>query len=214
MGIRKKSRGNAARIITSHIINNLRAYLSVIVVFLIGMVLGVVVINNSSAEQITQINDYINNFISDLKEYGDIDKTTLLAETFFNNLYLILALWFVGSTVIGIPIVYGMIAYKGFCLSYTISSSIITLGTWNGTVFSLASMFLQNIIYIPCMMALAVSGIKLYKSILKDKRRENIKFEIIRHIMFSALIGSIMLLGTLVETYISTNLIISFINIL
>lgn len=214
MGIRKKSRGNAARIITSHIINNLRAYLSVIVVFLIGMVLGVVVINNSSAEQITQIDDYINNFISDLKEYGDIDKTTLLAETFFNNLYLILALWFVGSTVIGIPIVYGMIAYKGFCLSYTISSSIITLGTWNGTVFSLASMFLQNIIYIPCMMALAVSGIKLYKSILKDKRRENIKFEIIRHIMFSALIGSIMLLGTLVETYISTNLIISFINIL
>ncbi len=214
MGIRKKSRGNAARIITSHIINNLRAYLSVIVVFLIGIVLGVVVINNSSAEQITQINDYINNFISDLKEYGDIDKTTLLAETFFNNLYLILALWFVGSTVIGIPIVYGMIAYKGFCLSYTISSSIITLGTWNGTVFSLASMFLQNIIYIPCMMALAVSGIKLYKSILKDKRRENIKFEIIRHIMFSALIGSIMLLGTLVETYISTNLIISFINIL
>ena len=214
MGIRKKSRGNAARIITSHIINNLRAYLSVIVVFLIGIVLGVVVINNSSAEQITQIDDYINNFISDLKEYGDIDKTTLLAETFFNNLYLILALWFVGSTVIGIPIVYGMIAYKGFCLSYTISSSIITLGTWNGTVFSLASMFLQNIIYIPCMMALAVSGIKLYKSILKDKRRENIKFEIIRHIMFSALIGSIMLLGTLVETYISTNLIISFINIL
>lgn len=214
MGIRKKSRGNAARIITSHIINNLRAYLSVIVVFLIGIVLGVVVINNSSAEQITQINDYINNFISDLKEYGDIDKTTLLAETFFNNLYLILVLWFVGSTVIGIPIVYGMIAYKGFCLSYTISSSIITLGTWNGTVFSLASMFLQNIIYIPCMMALAVSGIKLYKSILKDKRRENIKFEIIRHIMFSALIGSIMLLGTLVETYISTNLIISFINIL
>ena len=214
MGIRKKSRGNAARIITSHIINNLRAYLSVIVVFLIGIVLGVVVINNSSAEQITQINDYINNFISDLKEYGDIDKTTLLAETFFNNLYLILVLWFVGSTVIGIPIVYGMIAYEGFCLSYTISSSIITLGTWNGTVFSLASMFLQNIIYIPCMMALAVSGIKLYKSILKDKRRENIKFEIIRHIMFSALIGSIMLLGTLVETYISTNLIISFINIL
>ena len=214
MGIRKKSRGNAARIITSHIINNLRAYLSVIVVFLIGIVLGVVVINNSSAEQITQINDYINNFISDLKEYGDIDKTTLLAETFFNNLYLILALWFVGSTVIGIPIVYGMIAYKGFCLSYTISSSIITLGTWNGTVFSLASMFLQNIIYIPCMMALAVSGIKLYKSILKDKRRENIKFEIIRHIMFSALIGAIMLLGTLVETYISTNLIMSFVNIL
>lgn len=214
MRTRKRNRGNFSRVITSHIINNLRAYLSVLLVFLIGIVLGVIVINNSGTEQISQINEYINNFISDLKEYGEIDKSTLLAETFFNNLYLILALWFVGSTVIGIPIVYGMIAYKGFCLSYTISSSIITLGVWNGTVFSLASMLLQNIIYIPCMLALAVSGIRLYKSILKDKRRENIKFEILRHIMFSALIGAIMLLGTLVETYISTNLIMSFVKII
>lgn len=214
MRTRKRNRGNFSRVITSHIINNLRAYLSVLLVFLIGIVLGVIVINNSGTEQISQINEYINNFISDLKEYGEIDKSTLLAETFFNNLYLILALWFVGSTVIGIPIVYGMVAYKGFCLSYTISSSIITLGVWNGTVFSLASMLLQNIIYIPCMLALAVSGIRLYKSILKDKRRENIKFEILRHIMFSALIGAIMLLGTLVETYISTNLIMSFVKII
>lgn len=214
MRTRKRNRGNFSRVITSHIINNLRAYLSVLLVFLIGIVLGVIVINNSGTEQISQINEYINNFISDLKEYGEIDKSTLLAETFFNNLYLILALWFVGSTVIGIPIVYGMVAYKGFCLSYTISSSIITLGVWNGAVFSLASMLLQNIIYIPCMLALAVSGIRLYKSILKDKRRENIKFEILRHIMFSALIGAIMLLGTLVETYISTNLIMSFVKII
>lgn len=214
MGIHKRKHGNVTSLIFSHIMNNLKAYLSVILVFFIGIVLGVIVINNSNSEQILQINDYINNFISDLREYGSIDKSTLLAETFFNNLYLILALWFVGSTVIGIPIVYGIIAYKGFCLSYTISSSIITLGTWNGTIFSLASMLLQNIIYIPCMLALAVSGIRLYKSIIKDKRRENIKFEIIRHIMFSALIGAIMLLGTLVETYISTNLIMSFVKIL
>lgn len=208
---RKKNR-KIRNLILTHISNNLREYVSVVLVFFIGIIVGVITINNSSVEQITQINDYINNFISDLREYGNIDKPALLAETFFNNLYLILALWFVGSTVIGIPIVYGIIAYKGFCLSYTIASSVATLGIFNGAMFSIASMLLQNVIYIPCMLALAVSGIKLYKSIMKDKRRENIKLEIIRHIIFSAIIGAIMLVGTLVETYVSTGLIMLFVN--
>lgn len=208
---RKKKR-NIRGIVFTHIINNLKEYVSVILVFFIGIVIGVIAINNSNAEQVSQINDYINNFISDLKEYGNIDKTALLTQSFFNNLFLILALWFVGSTVIGMPLIYGIIAYKGFCLSYTISSSIITLGTWNGTLFSLSAMLVQNLIYIPCMLALAVSGIRLYKSIMKDKRRENIKIEIIRHIMFSALVGGIMLIGSLMETYISTAFIMSFVN--
>ena len=211
MKLRKRN-SKIRNLILTHIANNLREYISVVLVFFIGIVIGVITINNSSEEQITQINDYINNFISDLREYGNIDKSALLTETFLNNVYLILALWFVGSTVIGIPIVYGLVAYKGFCLSYTIAGSVATLGSFNGAMFSMASMFLQNIIYIPCLLALAVSGIKLYKSIMKDKRRENIKLEVIRHIIFSALIGAIMLVGTLVETYVSTNLIMLFVN--
>lgn len=207
-----KKRSNIKNIIYKHIISNLKEYISIILVFLIGIIIGVIVINNSTESQLLQIKDYINNFISDLKEFGNIDKVSLITETLLNNLYLILALWFVGSTVIGMPIIYGIIGYKGFCLSYTISSSIITLGTVNGTLFSISSMLFQNLIYIPCMFALAVSGIRLYKSIMKDKRRENIKIEVLRHIMFSILIGVVMLLGTFIETYVSTNLIIAFTN--
>lgn len=211
MRARKKTR-SISYIILNHIVNNLKEYFSVVLIFFIGIIVGVIFINNSNENQILQIQDYINSFISDLKECGTIDRSALLLQTFFNNLYLILALWLAGSTVVGIPIVYAIVAYKGFCLSYTISSSIVTLGTWKGILFSISSMLLQNIIYIPCLFALAVSGIRLYKSIMKDKRQENIKIEIIRHIMFSLLVGGIMLLGTVVETYLSTNLIVWFVN--
>ncbi len=210
----KRNRKNRkiGHIITSHIINHFKEYISALLTFIIGIVIGVIVINSSNEEQVNQITTYINNFISDLKESGNINTSALLAETFFDNLYLILAMWFVGSTVIGIPIVYAFIAYKGFCLSYTISSSILTLGTLEGAVFSLASMLLQNLIYIPCLLALTVSGVRLYKSIMKDKRRENIKLEIIRHTIFSAFIGIFMIIGGFIETYISTNLISMFVN--
>lgn len=148
---------NIGHIITSHIINNFKEYISALLTFVIGIVIGVIVVNSSNEEQINQITTYINNFISALKESGNINTGELLVQTLCNNIYLILAMWFVGSTVIGIPIVYAFIAYKGFCLSYTISSSVLTLGTWHGACFSIASMLFQNLIYIPCLLALTVS---------------------------------------------------------
>lgn len=48
---------------------------------------------------------------------------------------------------------------------------------------------------------------KLYKSIVKDKRRENIKVEITRHTIFCAFILLILELSAFVEVYVSTNLL-------
>lgn len=123
-------------------------------------------------------------------------------------------MWFVGSTVIGIPIVLGIVAFRGFCLGYTISSSVAIWGTGKGILFFVTSMLLQNIIFIPCMLALAVSGIKLYKSIMKDKRKENIKIEIFRHTIFSVMILILLILASFIETYVSTSLLNFYIQYL
>ena len=81
-----------------------------------------------------------------------------------------------------------------------------------GILFFITTMLLQNLIFIPCMLALAVSGIKLYKSIMKDKRKENIKFEIFRHTMFSFMILILLMISSVIETYISTNLAVIYIT--
>ncbi len=48
---------------------------------------------------------------------------------------------------------------------------------------------------------------KLYKSIMKDKRRENIKIEIIRHTVISIVSFIFLVVASLLEVYISTNLL-------
>lgn len=83
---------------------------------------------------------------------------------------------------------------------------IATFGVKSGTVFILSSMLLQNIIFIPILFALAISGIRLYKSIMKDRRRENIKLEILRHTIFSAMLAVILVLAAFIETYVSSNI--------
>lgn len=196
-------------VILNHIKNNLKEYVSVIIVFLIGIVLGVIVLNNSNDVQKQELSTYVNDFVTQLNSGVSIDKIQLLKNVLINNLIIVIGLWFIGSTVIGIPIVYAIVAYKGFCLSYSISTILAVLGGSKGICFVLASILPQNIIYIPCILALAVSGIKLYKSIMKDRRIDNIKLEIFRHIFFSLFICILFIIGSIIETYVSSNIIMN-----
>ena len=105
------------------------------------------------------------------------------------------------------PIVFGILLYRGFCIGYTAASIIAVLGVQKGILFLFTTMFLQNLIFIPVIMCMVVSCIKLYKSIMKDKRRENVKIEIIRHTLISIILLVILVFASLVEVYISTNLL-------
>ena len=206
MRVIHKKNSRVINIIKQHIKDNIKAYLFTACILLIGITLGVLFVNNLKETQLQEIQSYINEFISELKDGSSIDNGKLLQNSIRNNLILALILWFVGSTVIGIPIVLGIVAYRGFCLGYTVSALIAILGVGKGTLFFASYMLLQNIILIPSTLALAVSGIKLYKSIVKDKRRENIKIEVIRHTLFSALILALLIFASIIETYISSNL--------
>lgn len=125
---KRKQESRIKEILLTYIRNNLRELAIITIILLIGLVFGIIFVNNSGVEQANEISSYINSFVDNLKNNIQIDKTQLLKDALISNFLLALALWFVGSTVIGIPIVYGIVAYKGFCLGYTISSSIATLG--------------------------------------------------------------------------------------
>ena len=73
---------------------------------------------------------------------------------------------------------------------------------------------MQNIIIIPCMIAIAVSGMKLYASIAKDKRKENIKLEVVRHTIFSICMCIGLVIASFIEAYVSSNLMMMLANYL
>jgi stage II sporulation protein M len=127
LGKNKQSR--AKEIFITYLNNNKREYAIVLLLFVIGLIFGIIFINNSSSTQIDEIRNYLSDFINLLKDNAQIDSGELLKSGLISNLLFVLALWFVGSTVIGIPIVYGIIIYRGFCLGYTLSSVIATFGT-------------------------------------------------------------------------------------
>lgn len=204
---KEQKKRRTKQILLEHVKNNLREYAIIILIFLVGILLGIIFINNMSQKGTEEISDYLHGFVDSLKNNYTIDKGALLMQSIKSNMILGVVLWFVGSTVIGMPMVYGIIGFRGFCLGYTVSSIMASLGTGSGVVFVLSTILLQNILFIPCVLALAVSGMKLYQSIMKDRRRENIKIEIIRHTLFSLLVLVVLLLSSVIEVYVSTNLL-------
>ena len=194
-------------IIVNHIASNSKEYIIVTLLFIIGIFLGVLFVNNIKNDEFDSVQNYITTFIQKFKENPNIDSGELLKTSIIKNLILALSLWFFGTTVIGIPIVFGIIMYRGFCLGYSISTFISTIGIAKGLAFVFSNMLLQTVIFIPAILAISVSGFKLYKSIVKDKRKENVKIEIIRHTIFSALMTILLCLSSVVEVFVSNNLL-------
>jgi len=199
-------------VLHSHIANNKREYLIITILFFIGLILSIIVINNTNDETIMNISIYLNDLVNKIKDYENIDLLKILNESIVHNITIAVILWFGASTIIGIPIVYGIIILKGFSIGCTISSFLAVFGTVNGTILSVSFMLLHNIIYIPSMFAISVSGVKLYKSIMKNKQRENIKLEILRHTVFCMIMLIGVLISSIIETYISTNISIILLN--
>lgn len=201
-------------LIVEHVNSNLKEYAIAFIIFVIGIIIGMALLQNLTEGQKSEVSGYISNTITSLKEQTEIDTLTLLKNSILNNIILTAIMWFVGSTIIGLPIVYGIVGFKGFSLGYTISAIIAILGTGNGMLFSITTMLLQNIIFIPCILALSVSATKLCKSIFKDRRKENIKFAIIRHTVFSGFICILLVMSSFIEVYISTALFNLIIKVL
>lgn len=189
--------------IKTHIENNLREYAIASIIFIIGILFGVIFINNLNDTQNIEIGNYISTSIENLKESQDINQLLFIKETIKENLTFVTLLWLMGSTVIGLLLVYIIVAFKGFCLSYTISAIFHVLNNGKTIAMLVSTMLLKNIIVIPCTIALAVSGMKVYKSIMQDRRRENIKLEILRHTCFSIFILIVLILSSLIEVYLS-----------
>lgn len=210
--MKKDRHVNTKKIIYNHILNNSKEYIIVTLVFIIGIFLGVMFINNTNELQMSEISSYINSFIDKLKTTEHIDSLNILKTSILNNILLAIAIWFFGTTVIGIPVVFGIVLYRGFCLGYTVAAIVSMLGLTKGIVFIIVTLLLQNIIFIPTLLALAVSGFKLYKSIVKDRRKENIKLEVLRHTIFSGIMLLLLCISSFIEIAASTNILKKIIN--
>lgn len=196
---------NTKSVLYDYLQKNKKIFLIIIIFFFIGMMLGIFFINHTSEEEILNINSYVNSLKQNIEKADNINRLQLLMQSIKQNSIFIFIIWILGCTIIGSSLVYLAISYKGFSLGYTISAIIASLGSKSGTIFVFASLLLQNIILLPAIFILAESGIKLYTRI--TKQCVNLKHELLRHTVIMLISLAMTILSSIVEVYLSTNLL-------
>jgi len=187
-------------------------YMKIIIVFFIGIIIGVAVINTAKEEKILNLTEYVKELVQNVKNKDSIDYSNSFLVSIVKNIKTIGILWIFGYTIISSIFVYLNIGYQGFKLGYTISTFILILGIKKGIILSLSSLLLQNIIFIPTLFLLSESGIKLCNEIKKN--RNNIKRELWRHFIIFMLCICLIILSSFIEVYFSTKILIFFKEIL
>ena len=198
------------QLIYTYIEENIKEIIIISLIFIIGVVFGILLINNVQDEGKEEITTYVNTFVSNIKQGNSIDRVNVVKTDIKKDVLIGIILWIAGSTVVGIPIVYGIIGYRGFCLGYTVAAIIAVIGAKHGILIAIIGILMQNIVFIPSIILIAASGAKLYKKIIKNKNRENIKLEICKHSIISSfgIIG--IIISSFIEVFLSTNLLIFF----
>lgn len=197
---------NILRKIQSVFVENRIIFMWILLFFLIGIVLGSYTVYYMSDIGKVELGGYFSNFLTFIKT-ANVDYAGILLQSIKGSIPIVLVIIVLGYTLIGFPFVLLINLFKGYILGFTFSLVITVLGTGGiGVVFS--TLIVQNIIFVPVIMIISIlsmkSSIIKLKSITKDNSRKELDAR--EYLIIQGILTCIIIVGIIVETYISPNL--------
>lgn len=181
---------------------NIWLYVVCLVCFFSGIVIGTYTVKYMGSIDANVLLEYLNSFT---QENADkISGQVILVQTIKNNIPFILGIWFLGLTIIGIPLVMIIDLIKGFTFGFSISFIISNLGK-KGIYFVLLEIMPQNLIYIPCFIIASVIAMEFsivsLKNRFEKRQGQRLSTRIVRYSVQFLLIIIIMFIGFFIESF-------------
>ena len=184
-----------------------------IIICIIGIITGSIFITILNSSDKNSILVSLEEFITG---YDEIKPEKDLINNLVVNIMYVFAIWILGISIIGLPIVIFILFFKAFLLSFTISSFIMKYklkGIILGIIYNMPHQVINLVVY----MYLGVYSIKLSSYIIEAiVYKKSINFKNITNRYLLVLIVSIILLitTTLYETYIMPILLKKIVNMI
>lgn len=192
-------------IIYKNIKDNFILYFVLVIILMVGISAGAITINVLNGEQSQSLISFLNSFFKVLSQ-EKIESFALLMQSLANNFQTIVLIWILGITVIGVPVVFFVVALRGFIVGFTVGFLVNELG-FKGFAFSMLTILPQNIFAIPGIIALSALSINFSKKLVTSKTKPGAKFsflsELTRYSINASLFSLLIIMGSLVEAYIT-----------
>ena len=109
---------NFKKLIKQHFNENRWQYTLIAIIFLAGLVLGYYKVFGLEGGVRSHLSNLIDSYVQkEVKEA--ICNQSIFWGAFFNQAKTVIAIWFLGLTVIGFPLVLAVVFMKGFSLGFT-----------------------------------------------------------------------------------------------
>jgi len=178
-------------------------YILVVAILFIGLVVGnykaLRLEGEVKSHLLTMIDSYLQGGISD-----GLDSKNIFLKAFYSQAKTVVTIWFLGLTVIGLPLILGVIFLRGFSVGFTVGF-LCQQKASAGILISILSILPQNLVYIPFLILAAVLALNFSLYIVKGKNSHMLPLG--QGLITYSLLMLICLLifsgGALIEAYLS-----------
>lgn len=147
-------------------------YVFVSVLFVVGGIFGVLMVNALSFEQQQDLAHDMEQYVRLMNAGVSVGEAPLFWDRFFFHLKWLVLIWLLGVTVVGIPGVLALNFLKGALVGFSIGT-LIQQYAWKGVWFSLVSVAPQNIIAVPAMVIASAAAISFSIYVVKNRLLQN-----------------------------------------
>ena len=196
------------RTIQEHLEKYGKSYLLLFIFIVIGVIIGILGLNNSSQSSKEQIISYLNNKVVGI-EKGNISYLILLKNSIWKKIQFFIFLVFLCLSILGKYGAISLVIFKGFTIGYSVASSIMTFGVGKGILMSLSLTLLTEIMLIPTIFYTIITSLQMFND-CSYQNYESKRQLILKYIVKLVCIIIIIFLISLIETFINVNIFLLF----
>jgi stage II sporulation protein M len=170
-----------------------------------GVVAGGLSVQRLPAASVTQLNHWLTDYLSGVSATPHTSLAAWSSVLKVQSISLLLC-WFLGLTVLGIPLIVILIGARGFILGFTVGF-LVKEHAARGLLLALVGVLPQNLCYIPALVIAGSLACYFSSSLLRGVREHSVTSGLLAYTLAFLAIMLVVLLGTWIEAYLSPGLL-------
>ncbi|NLW45097.1 MAG: stage II sporulation protein M [Syntrophomonadaceae bacterium] len=193
---------NPRTVYKQHIKTNLFKYLLMIVIFGLGIAAGEFKSGDLGAETRNHLLGLIDQMIQQGIALTAGEGALLSAAA--SQIKTAALMWFLGMTVVGVPLILGLVFARAFSLGFTLGFLAEEKGSL-GVLMGISSVIPQNLIYVPFLLTAAVVCVNFSLFLVRGRfySRAELWQNFVLYTLVMIGITFMLLVGAVVESYLS-----------
>ncbi len=201
-------RSRVGQTIQSYAREHQSLYWFTIVLFTMGIIFGAALVNSLPLSQKQELYGFLQYFFNSLGSDGIPETSAHFQQAFGHYAKTIAIMWVLGLSIIGLPMILLMLFLKGVVVGFTVGFLVSQL-QWQGVTFAMAGVLPQNLLVVPALFIVGVSGISFSLRLIRTRvlsKRDVIMPHFMGYTVLVLSMLAVLTIAALFETFISPRL--------